>query len=38
MQFEKPRFAVKLHSDTLEVDLKEGFKKQLEDALESNPL
>ena len=38
MKFEKPHFIVKLHSDTLQVDLKEGFKKELEDVLESKPI
>ena len=37
MKFEKPHFTVKLQSDTLQVDLKEGFKKEMEDMLESRP-
>jgi hypothetical protein len=37
MKFEKPHFIVKLQSDTLQVDLKEGFKKEMEDTLESRP-
>lgn len=37
MMIEKPHFIVKLHSTVLEVDLKEGLKKELEDALEANP-
>lgn len=38
MLIDKPHFAVKLHEDTLEVDLKAGVKKELEDAVESHPL
>jgi hypothetical protein len=34
---DKPHFTVKLHRDLLEVDLKEGAKKKLEDFLESKP-
>ena len=34
---EKPSFEVKLHRSLLEVDLKKGTRKKLEDALESNP-
>lgn len=37
MAFEKPHFTVKLHKTLLEVDLKEGAKRELEDFLESNP-
>lgn len=37
MVIEKPHFKVKLHSTLLEVDLKEGAKKELEDVLESKP-
>jgi hypothetical protein len=35
---DKPHFVVKLHEDLLEVDLKEGAKKALEDVVEKNPL
>jgi len=34
---DKPKFVVKLHEDLLEVDLKEGAKKELEDVVEANP-
>jgi hypothetical protein len=34
---DKPHFIVKLHRDLLEVDLKKGAKKKLEDFLESKP-
>ena len=34
---DKPHFQVKLHSDVLEVDLKEGFRKELEDLAEARP-
>lgn len=34
---DKPHFVVKLHKTLLEVDLKEGIRKKLESALESNP-
>ena len=37
MVIEKPHFKVKLHSTLLEVDLKEGVKKELEDVLEAKP-
>ena len=37
MVIEKPHFKVRLHSDVLEVDLKEGVKKELEDVLEAKP-
>ncbi len=37
MFFDKPHFVVKLHENLLEVDLKEGLKKKLEDFVESNP-
>ncbi len=37
LTFDKPHFQVKLHSDLLEVDLKEGAKKKLEDLAESHP-
>ena len=35
MVFNKPHFTVKLRETTLEVDLKEGIKKELEDILEA---
>jgi len=35
---EKPDFVVKLHKDLIEVDLKEGGKEKLEDAIEKDPL
>jgi hypothetical protein len=34
---DKPKFVVKLHEDMLEVDLKEGAKKELEDVIEAHP-
>ena len=34
---DKPHFQVKLHSDVLEVDLKEGARKELEDLAEARP-
>lgn len=37
MTINKPHFVVRLHKTLLEVDLKEGIKKELEDALESSP-
>jgi hypothetical protein len=37
MVIKKPHFTVKLHSTVLEVDLKEGLKKELEDVLEAKP-
>jgi len=38
MVIDKPHFKVKLHNTLLEVDLKEGVKKELEDVLEDKPL
>jgi len=38
MRIDKPHFVVKLHEDTLEVDLKRGIKKELEDAVEAHPI
>ena len=38
MKIDKPHFVVKLHEDTLEVDLKKGVKKELEDAVEAHPV
>jgi hypothetical protein len=36
--FDKPHFIVKLHEDLLQVDLKEGAKKALEDIVEAHPI
>ncbi len=36
--FNKPHFLVKLHRDLLEVDLKEGAKKELEELAEARPI
>jgi hypothetical protein len=38
MVIDKPHFKVKLHSDLLEVDLKKGLRKELEDVLETKPI
>jgi len=38
MVIDKPHFTVRLHSSLLEVDLKEGVKKELEDVVEANPI
>ena len=38
MIIKKPHFTVKLHKTLLEVDLKEGIKKELEDVLEAKPI
>jgi len=38
MVIKKPHFTVKLHKTLLEVDLKEGIKKELEDVLEAKPI
>ncbi len=35
---EKPDFVVRLHKDLIEVDLREGGKAKLEDAIEKDPL
>jgi len=35
---DKPDFVVRLHKDLIEVDLKEGGKAKLEDAIEKDPL
>jgi len=35
---DKPDFVVRLHKDLIEVDLKEGGKAKLEDAIEKEPL
>jgi len=37
MVIKKPHFTVKLHKVLLEVDLKEGVRKELEDVLEAKP-
>lgn len=37
MIIDKPHFTVKLHTSILEVDLKEGARKKLEEAVESHP-
>jgi hypothetical protein len=37
MVIDKPHFTVKLHTSILEVDLKEGARKKLEEAVESHP-
>jgi hypothetical protein len=38
LTIDKPKFVVKLHEDMLEVDLKEGAKKELEDIVEAHPI
>jgi hypothetical protein len=38
IEIKKPHFTVKLHKTVLEVDLKEGLKKELEDVLEAKPI
>ncbi|HKZ94126.1 MAG TPA: hypothetical protein VJ249_06070 [Candidatus Bathyarchaeia archaeon] len=38
MKVDKPHFTVKLHDDLLEVDLKNGAKKELEEAVEASPI
>jgi hypothetical protein len=38
MIIDKPNFIVKLHKTTLEVDLKKGIRKELEDVLEAKPI
>ncbi len=38
LKIEKPHFVVRLHEDLLEVDLKDGAKKELEDAVEAHPI
>jgi len=38
MVIDKPNFTVKLHNTLLEVDLKEGIRKDLERAVESRPI
>ena len=38
LTIDKPHFVVKLHEEVLEVDLKEGAKKELEDMVEAHPI
>jgi len=38
LTIDKPHFIVKLSEDVLEVDLKEGAKKELEDVAEAHPI
>jgi len=38
MIIDKPHFTVRLHQSLLEVDLKEGAKKELEDVVEANSI
>jgi virulence-associated protein VagC len=38
MVIDKPHFIVKLHKTLLEVDLKEGVRKELEDFVEAKPI
>jgi hypothetical protein len=38
MVIDKPHFVVKLHKTLLEVDLKEGIRKELEDVIEAKPI
>jgi hypothetical protein len=38
MVIDKPHFVVKLHTTLLEVDLKEGIRKELEDVIEAKPI
>lgn len=38
MKVDKPHFVVKLHEEVLELDLKEGAKKELEDMIEAHPI
>jgi len=38
LEIKKPYFIVRLHEDMLEVDLKEGAKKELEDVVEAHPI
>ena len=38
MVIDKPLFTIRLHQSLLEVDLKEGAKKTLEDFVEANPM
>jgi len=38
LKIDKPHFVVKVYEDVLEVDLKEGAKKELEDVVEAHPV
>lgn len=38
LKVDKPHFVVKLHEEVLELDLKEGAKKELEDLVEAHPI
>ncbi len=38
MEINKPYYVVRLDEDVLEVDLKDGVKKELEDAVEKHPI
>jgi hypothetical protein len=38
LQIERPHFEVKLHSDTLELNLKEGIRKEIESLAEARPI
>ena len=38
MTIDKPHFTVRLHQSLLEIDLKEGAKKELEDVVEANSI
>ncbi len=38
MMFDKPHFEVRLHSDLLQVDLKEGARRELERLAEARPI
>ncbi len=38
LKVDKPHFVVLLHEDTLELDLKEGARKELEDVVEAHPI
>lgn len=38
LKIDRRHFVVKLHEDLLEVDLKEGAKKDLEDVVETHPI
>ena len=38
LKIDKPNFIVKLREETLEVDLKKGVKKELEDVVEAHPV
>jgi hypothetical protein len=38
LTIDKPQFIVKLYEDVLEVDLKEGIRKELENVVEAHPI